>query len=101
MGTVQAENAWRPSALVGAAALKWRCVVGILHDGVITLSKSLGLVGLPFWQVEKIVCGESAALLNLCSLPLAVLATHHLVDFPSFRILSRRNVMEYYSTYMA
>jgi len=43
------------SALVGAASLKWRCVFGVLHDGVITLSKSLGLVVLPFWQVGKIV----------------------------------------------
>jgi len=68
MGEVQAENAWRPSALVGAAVLKWRCVLSLLRDLVITLSKSLGLVGQPFWVVEKIDYGESAAVSNLCSL---------------------------------
>ena len=67
MGELQAENAWRPSALVGAAVLKWRCVVGILRDLVITLSESLGLVGQPFWVVEKNDYGESAVVMNLYS----------------------------------
>ena len=45
--------------------------------------------------------GESAALLNLCVSRLVALSNHCLVDFPSFCILSRRNIMKHYPTYMA
>lgn len=99
---MQADNAWRPSALVGAAALKWRCVVRVLHDGVITLSKSLALAVLSFWWVGKIILWWVGGAIEFMRLSTCkALSNRRLVDFPSFRILSRRNIMKHYPTYMA